>query len=155
MMIKEETFKMTTIKQNIEQIKPKSDFWADRKIGQEYENKAQDRLRAYNPQITSITTNNDYKFDLIASPDNLKYEIKYDRCAIRTGRFYVEFVGYERPETTEADFYIMADGKYWFLIPTSKLKEIVEDCEIMKSKNGTSIGYLLPRVNVIKNSTVI
>jgi hypothetical protein len=142
-------------------IKPKStynNFLKQLKIGQKYEKLAAQKIQLLKPDITTISFNDNFKFDFQTFPDNLKYEIKYDKVALSTNNFFIEFYGYNKPSgltITEADYYIITDSNYYFMINVQKLKDITKNCKIMKTKDGSTSGFILNRLSLVKNSTVL
>jgi hypothetical protein len=133
-------------------------FLKQLKVGKIYEAEAIKRIKKLNNDVKEIKTNDDNKFDFHTIPDNKTYEVKYDSLSINTGNFFIEFVGYNKPSgisVSIADFHIITDGIYYFLILTEKLKKIVENCNIRKTYDGSTFGYLLNRFDLIKNSQLI
>jgi hypothetical protein len=133
-------------------------FLKQLEVGKKYEAEAIKRIKKLNNDVKEIKTNNDNKFDFQTIPDKKTYEVKYDSLSINTGNFFIEFVGYNKPSglsVSIADYHIITDGIYYFLILTEKLKKIVENCNIRKTSDGSTFGYLLNRFDLIKYSQLI
>jgi hypothetical protein len=78
--------------------------------------------------------------------------------AIKTGNFFIEYFSYGFPNglsVSEATFYIITDGKYYFKIETAKLKQLVLNCNIITTKDNLTKGFALNRFILIKNSFII
>jgi len=74
------------------------------------------------------------------------------------GHFFIEFYGYGKPSglaTTQAIFYILTDGKFFFQISVEKLRQVVLGCQVKKTHDNLTSGFLLNRFILIKNSIVI
>jgi hypothetical protein len=134
-------------------------FWKNLKVGQSYEALAQEKIRnLQNNSIEKIITNNTSAYDFKIFPSNETFEVKADLLAIKTGHFFIETYGYGKPSglsISDSIFYIFTDTKYYFLIETEKLKKLVIDCPIKKTKDEKTIGFLLNRFDLIKNSKLI
>jgi hypothetical protein len=105
--------------------------------------------------ILNTCNNNKYDFQ---TDDNLKYEVKTDEMSIKTNNFFIEFLGYGKPSgiaTTEAEFYIINDTSIYYLIETDKLKELVLNTRIFKTKDGKTSGHLLSRTVLEQNSFIL
>jgi hypothetical protein len=127
-------------------------------VGKIYEAEAIKRIKKLNNDVKEIKTNNDNRFDFQTIPDEKTFEVKFDSLSIKTGNFFIEFVGYGKPSglsVSNADYHIITDGIYYFLITTEKLKKLVENCNIRKTADGSTFGYLLNRFDLIKNSQLI
>jgi hypothetical protein len=132
-------------------------FQTDLQNNIQYENKAAERVKSIFPYV-SIQTNDDYKYDFIIQPENLSFEVKTDHLALRTNNFFIEFFCRGRPSgisKSEADYYIFHDLKLFYMIPTTKLKELIINCPIRETSDGLTCGYLLNRFTLIQNSTII
>jgi hypothetical protein len=133
-------------------------FWKQLEIGQLYERHAIDKIGELYDGIISIETCNDNRYDFIIQPQNISFEVKYDKMAIKTGYFFIEYEGYGKPSgisTTRAKFYILTDGKYFFQISVERLKQLILNCQVKKTQDNLTSGFLLNRFVLIKNSTVI
>ena len=128
-------------------------------VGQAYEQIAKEKIKALYPEVEQIKSNNTNAYDFIIFPTNITYEVKVDFLAIRTGYFFIEFYGYGKEsgiKITKALYHIITDGKYYFLISTAKLKDLVMNCNIKKTKDGGStMGFMLSRFDLVKNSICI
>jgi len=108
-----------------------------------------------NVSVLNTCDNSDYDF---RTSDHLTFEIKADHLVLKTCNFFIEFSGYGKPSgisITKAHFYILTDTKYYFLISTDKLKELIQNCEVKTTKNGLTSGYLINRFFIVKNSVCI
>ena len=86
-------------------------------------------------------------------------EIKRDFKASQTGKVFVEFFSRGKPsgiDTTEADFWaFIIDGETVIILPTSKLKALVEEAKekgktISGGDRNTSIGALIKLERLVK-----
>ncbi len=121
-----------------------------------YEEEAQQRVTLLNgSKVINICNTSAFDFE---TDDHLKFEVKADHIALKTGSFFIEFAGYGKAsgiEITKADYYVITDTKYYFLISVIKLKMLVENCKVKKTADGLTFGYLLPRYFLIKNSIIL
>jgi len=127
-------------------------------VGQGYETVAQQKIKALHSDVKEIISNDTNSYDFITLPSEITYEVKFDSLCLRTGFFFIEIFGYGKKSglsVTKAQFYIICDGKYYFLIETIKLKQLVQKCNVKKTKDGSTIGFMLNRFKLIKNSLVI
>jgi hypothetical protein len=127
-------------------------------VGQAYEQIAQEKIKALYPEVEQIISNNTNAYDFLTLPTNITYEVKADLLAIKTGYFFIEFYGYGKEsgiKITKALYHIITDGKYYFLISTAKLKDLVMNCNIKKTKDGSTMGFMLSRFDLVKNSICI
>ena len=102
---------------------------------------------------------NNYKYDFKTS-DNLKYEVKTEPMSLKTGNFFIEFYGYGKETgitTTKANFYIISDTINYYLINVNVLKEIIDNNKfpMQKTRDKTTIGYLVSKNIIIENSIII
>ena len=102
---------------------------------------------------------NNYKYDFKTS-DNLKYEVKTEPMSLKTNNFFIEFYGYGKKTgitTTKANFYIISDTINYYLINVNVLKEIIDNNKfpMQKTKDKTTIGYLVSKNIIIENSIII
>ena len=121
-----------------------------------YEERAGDKICKFN-NTTILRYNNNNKYDFITF-DGLTYEVKADHRAIQTGNFFIEYLGYGKPSgiaTSEATFYILTDLKYYFLIKTDVLKLLCKGKYSAKTPDNSSMGFLISRFDIVKNSIVI
>ena len=121
-----------------------------------YEERAGDKIcKLNNTTILRYNNNNKYDFKTF---DGLTYEVKADHRAIQTGNFFIEYLGYGKPSgisTTKANFYILTDTIYYFLIQTDVLKLLCKGKYSAKTPDNNSIGFLISRYDIIKNSKII
>ena len=90
---------------------------------QPYEEIASKKICVLNG-VSVLNTCNNYRYDFQTS-DNIKYEVKCDEASLKTGNFFIEFIGYGKPSgitTKEAKFYILTDTKIYYLINVEELK---------------------------------
>ena len=131
-------------------------FLIDHEKNKIYETIAAERIcELNNVSVLNTSDNADYDFQ---TSDNLTYEIKADHLVLKTGNFFIEFYGYGRPSGISislSNYYILTDTLYFFLIPTDKLKQLVENCEIKHTANGSTSGYIINRYFIVKNSVCI
>ena len=85
--------------------------------------------------------------------------MKYDRASIRYCNVFIEYMGYSKPSgiaIRQATFYIITDGKNYYLIETLKLKELCNIHRTIKpTRNKTTQGYIINKNIVIANSKII
>ena len=102
---------------------------------------------------------NNYKYDFKTS-DNLKYEIKTEPMSLKTNNFFIEFYGYGKKtgiSISKANFYIISDTINYYLINVNVLKEIIDNNKfpMQKTRDKTTIGYLVSKNIIIENSIII
>ena len=121
-----------------------------------YETISAERVcRRNNVKIIEICENADYDFK---TDDNITYEVKADSMSLKTGNFFIEFLGYGQPsgiDITKSSYYILTDTNIYYLIFTDKLKLLVENCSTRKTADGSTFGYLISRKIIIENSVCI
>jgi hypothetical protein len=123
-----------------------------------YEIEASRRIKIkYNIDIKSFCDNNKYDF---ITTDDIKYEVKTDEASKKTNNFFIEFSGYNKPSgitTTESNYYILSNTIDYYLIETSKLKELIQNntFKIVKVKTNDTYGYLINKNIIISNSIII
>jgi hypothetical protein len=102
-----------------------------------------------------LNFNNDYKYDFITD-DNIKYEVKADKMALKTQNYFIEFEGYGKLSgisTTEAHFYILSNTVNYYLISVEKLKYICNKYGVIKKvKINDTFGFVIPSKKVVKHS---
>ena len=130
---------------------------------QKYEVEASERIKKlFN--VDTVSFNNTYEYDFITS-DNLKYEVKADERSLDTGNFFIEFKCKSQPRgimTSISDYYIISDTKNYYLISTSKLKDIFNKAfhelrntrKVKQLPDGTT-GLLIEKHIIIKASIPI
>ena len=102
---------------------------------------------------------NNYKYDFKTS-DNLKYEVKTEPMSLKTNNFFIEFYGYGKKtgiSISKANFYIISDTINYYLINVNVLKEIIDNNKfpMQKTRDKTTIGYLVSKNIIIENSIII
>ena len=137
--------KMTFFYQNLEKFKP-------------YEIEAAKRIIQLN-NTEILKWCNNYKYDF-KTADNFKYKVKTEPMSLKTGNFLIEFYGYGKETeitTTKANFYIISDTINYYLINTNVLKKIIGDNKfpMQKTRDKTTIGYLVSKNIIIENSIII
>jgi len=83
--------------------------------------------------------------------ENSTIEVKNDLKAPKTGNLFIEYMSRGKLSgisTTEADYWCFYVGEVFMIIPTAKLKAIVEklkdtNAERLGGDNDTSMGVLL------------
>lgn len=161
-------------------------FNIDLKIGHEFEKKALNKMISiygdiYNNHVWFDNSNCDFMIN-----DDIKYEVKTDFLTFKTENFFIEFM-YDDKEsgikTTQAKYWILCDGLFFYKVKTSKLKKLIKNA-IIKSdykykkneleqiiKNNpdkilidikwsspykkVAYGYIIKRKHIIKISKVI
>ena len=136
---------MTFFYQNLERFKP-------------YEIEAAKRIIQLN-NTEILKWCNNYKYDF-KTADNLKYEVKTDPMSLKTGKFFIEFYGYGKETgitTTKANFYIISDTINYYLINVNVLKDLImnKNFKMQKTRDKTTIGYLISKNTIIENSIII
>ena len=109
----------------------------------------------YNVDIVSFC--DDYRYDFITS-ENVKYEVKTDVMSLKTGNYYVEFFGYNKPSAlsiSEADYYIFNNMTDYYMISVVELKRLVKIHGRLhtKTKDMKTKGYLI-RCDIINDVSV-
>jgi hypothetical protein len=106
----------------------------------------------------SFIFNNDNKYDIEIIKDNIKikYEVKSEKKAFKTGNICIEYFCRGRPSgisTTKADYYFLYvienDIKYrCFCVPVMKIKDLIMTRKYIRDCNGgddmASKMYLFP-----------
>lgn len=113
-------------------------------------NKFQDefiKIKNWKPNTYKIMTGKFLPYDIIhyGSKKEVKYEIKCDRLAYKTGNLCIEFQCNEKPSgisTSESDYYVyfvlhqnMKDYDY-YKIRTSLIKDLINEKKYHKIING-------------------
>ena len=123
---------------------------------QKYEVLAADKVCIFN-DVNIINYNEDKKYDFLTS-DNLKYEVKADEYSLKSGNFFIEFYGYNKPSgitTTEANYYIITDTINYYMIDVDKLKILCTGDNIKKTKDSSTFGHIISIEIIISNSIII
>ena len=123
---------------------------------QKYEVLAADKICILN-DVNIINYNEDNKYDFLTS-DNLKYEVKADEYSSKSGNFFIEFYGYNKPSgitTTEANYYIITDTINYYMIDVDKLKILCTGDNIKKTKDSSTFGHIISIEIIISNSIII
>ena len=119
-----------------------------------YEVLAQDKLSSFFK--TSLKSFNDTKDYDILLENNLKFEVKFIGTFDKYETVYIECFRNNKSSgilTTQSDYYIITNGKIYYLIKTGELLKICEICEIKKLKY--SFCYMIPKALFIASSLVI
>ena len=80
--------------------------------------------------------------------------------SLKTGNFFIEFYGYGKKtgiSISKANFYIISDTINYYLINLNVLKEIIDNNKfpMQKTRDKTTIGYLVSKNIIIENSIII
>ena len=131
-------------------------YHIQKKASMIYETLSAERVcRRNSVKIIEICENADYDFK---TSDGLTYEVKADSMSLKTGNFFIEFIGYGQPSgisISKSNYYILSDTEKYYLIETDKLKLLVENCITRKTADGSTFGYLISRKIIIENSVCI
>ena len=104
---------------------------------------------------TSLKLFNDSKDYDILLENGIKLEVKYLGTFSNYETINIECYRNipSGISTTESDYYIISNGKIYYLIKTSELLKICEFCEIKKLKY--SFCYMIPKALFIASSLII
>jgi hypothetical protein len=126
------------------------------KIYKKYEIEASERIKnKYNIDIKCWCDNSNYDFK---TTNDIKYEVKCEPMALKTGNFFVEFWAYgvaSGISITKSNYYIITDTNKYYLIDTNKLKELCQNANVKFTKDNLTRGYLLKKESIIQNSIII
>lgn len=105
-----------------------------------------------NVKIISYNNNNEYDF---ITSDNIKYEVKAEPMSLKTNNYFIEYHGYGKQSginATKAEYYIITNTINYYLIETSKLKELTEiHGKIRTTKDKLTYGYII-KCNIIHDN---
>jgi len=120
--------------------------------------------------ITGVTFNTSEKIEQLRKYDLLYYntnqskpiriEVKADAKSMTTNNFYIE-CRYNNNlsgiENTESNFYSILKGDTYYVIPTSKLKELIADnnYHCIEVTDCNTFGYLVPCNDVAEYAKTI
>ena len=132
--------------------------WNEReltKFGNSMDEKARNVIvNTYDVEISEITGGDNYKikqYDFKTS-DGIKYEVKGDRLSSKTGNFFIEYMGYDRPcgiAATEADKWMLLYDKSFYVIQTEDLEELTfQATRTSQTKDGMTLGKLVRVIDV-------
>lgn len=136
-----------------------------REVGKPAEDEWNEILKLNTGSKGTICCTSDY--DILHN--GIKYEIKdQSRKSEQTGNLFIETHSWHRQtgiEITDADYWCQKvyyeDGPFWTIIPTSKIREFINDKRYLKWVSGggdtssNSCGYLF-RVNFwVSNSMTV
>ena len=112
---------------------------------QPYEIKAGELIeKIKNVKIISYNDNNEYDF---ITSDNIKYEVKAEPSSLKYNNYFIEYHAYGKLsgiKTTKAQYYIITNTINYYLIETSKLKELVKlHGKIRTTKDKLTYGYII------------
>jgi hypothetical protein len=136
---------MEVFYKNLEQYKP-------------YETEAAKRIEGkFNKKVIKWCNTNRYDFK---TEDDIKYEVKTEPSSLKTNNFFIEFEGYKKPSgisVTKSNYYIISDTINFYLIPTHKLKELIENntFKIVSTFDKLTFGYLINKHIIIQQSILI
>lgn len=124
-------------------------FYKDLEFGNKYEVEYT-KIKGFDNAVISKGKNSFYD---IITEDGIKYEIKSDRMAHKTGNLCIEFECSNKPSgisITQSDYYgyfIVNDNSYiLYTIPTEKIKEEIQKKSYkrtMKGGNGFKSNFYL------------
>ena len=126
---------------------------------EKYEKEASEKIKIiFNVEIYELfNKSNGNKYDFIAG--NKKYEVKYDASSNVTGNFYIEYSGYGKPSgisISEADYYIITNGKQYYMIDINILKTLCKKYGIIRTtKDKLTFGHCINTNIIIENSIII
>ena len=104
--------------------------------------------------VTILSYNNNNEYDFITS-DNIKYEVKAEPMSLKTNNYFIEYHGYGKQSginATKAEYYIITNTINYYLIETSKLKELTEiHGKIRTTKDKLTYGYII-KCNIIHDN---
>lgn len=133
------------------------------KMGQLYEQKAQDKIKnLFKVSIITEQNETNYKnvfYDFMTS-DMISYEVKADLMSSKTNNFFIEYRGYNKKSgisITTATNHILINNDKYYLILTSKIKELIKTNSYKKvsTKDGSTFGVLININDIIKFSIEI
>ena len=133
-------------------------FYNKLKEFQPYEIKAAKFIEAkYRTKIVKYCNDNRYDFK---TEDKMKYEVKTEPTSLITGNFFIEFYGYNKPSgitVSKSNYYIINDTIKYYLIPTNKLREIIEmnTFKIVSTKDKMTYGYLINKKIIVEQSIIL
>ena len=118
-------------------------FISDLKFGNFYELKLLEQIQ-YDEYKISEGNFKPYDIKIIKNNKSIKYEVKADRLAYKTGNIAIEFQFSNKNSgilTTRAKFYayfiIKPNDKYdLYIIPVKKIKELIQNKKYKKIVNG-------------------
>ena len=125
-------------------------------------------------EITETQENYNYKtINYDAKLDNgetdINIEVKTDHRSKYTGNFFIEFSQYGKASglaTTEADYYVINDAIYYYLISVEDICELLRDMDEEDTLKVVSVpsrhckkmvtkGWLLRKSDVLKFATLL
>lgn len=131
-------------------------FYNDLEFGNKYEIEYT-KIKGLNDAVISKGKNSYYD---IITKDGIKYEIKSDRMAHKTGNLCIEFECSNKPSgisITQSDYYgyfIVNDNGYvLYTIPTEKIKEEIQKKtykRTLKGGNGFKSNFYLFDKDIFK-----
>lgn len=126
-------------------------FKKDLKFGQQYEMLFCEIMGFTDYQIS---TGKFKEYDIINN--NIKYEVKCDRLAAKTGNVAIEYECFNKPSgitTTQADYYVyfILNGQDYdlFVIPVNDIKEYIKN-NSQKYKNVSGGDFSKSKMYLIK-----
>ena len=126
-------------------------FYADLKIGHDYELKALNRLLEKKNKKYSIDNKIKTNYDFIYG--NSKYEVKFDKRSLSTGNFFIECICNNKQSgiyTSEAKYYIITNGCEYLKIKVKYLLKEMINYKYIKFKITNSMeGYMI-NINELK-----
>ena len=139
--------------------------WNEReltKFGNSMEEKARNVIvNTYDVEISKITGGDNYKikqYDFKTS-DGIKYEVKGDRLSSKTGNFYIEYMGYEKPSgiaTSTANKWMLLYDESFYVVPIRDLRRLTIQATCKsQTKDGKTLGKLLRVLDVRPYATIL
>ena len=139
--------------------------WSEReltKVGNSMEEKARNVIvNTYNVEISKITGDNNYKrkqYDFKTS-DGIRYEVKGDRLSSKTGNFFIEYMGYERPsgiETTAANKWMLLYDESFYVVRIQDLRRLtIQATRTSQTRETNTWGKLVRVIDVRPFATIL
>lgn len=137
-------------------------FTADLKLGEEYQLKFIDYLdfAEYDEVIMAPRYKfSDYDLMVKKGATEVKYEIKCDRLAAKTGNLCIEYECSEKPSgisVSKADYYgyfVLGKTEECYIIPVHYLRILIESGDFRKLSGGDknrSRFYLIPKSKFVQ-----
>lgn len=119
-------------------------FLEDLRYGKKYEELA---LQYIDYDTYSFNNTKEYDIEICFKGAFIRYEVKRDRLADKTGNVAIEFNYNNRDSglnSTTADYWILFVKDDCYIVPVEELRKLTKDCRIVKGGDGyKSRMYLL------------
>lgn len=137
-------------------------FASDLKLGEEYQMRFIDylSLSEYDEIVMAPKYQfSDYDLLIKKGATEIKYEIKADRLAAKTGNLCIEYECNEKPSgisVSKADYYgyfVLGKNEECYIIPVHYLKILIESGDFRKLSGGDknrSRFYLIPKAKFVQ-----